>query len=178
MEGDLLFLPIALCVGVALLRYRLFDIDILINRTLVYGTLSAILAALYFGVVVGLQALVGSVNSTAASSPVIVVATTLLIAALFNPLRHRIQAFIDQRFYRHKYDAAKTLAAFSATLRSEVELAQVREQLLAVVNETMQPAHAALWLHVPPPQRGTPDAQPPTGAPRGSRGPSGNVRVV
>jgi hypothetical protein len=175
---NILWLFVPVCFGIAILRYHLWEIDVLIRRTLVYGTLSAILAVLYFGVVVGLQALVGSVNSTAASSPVIVVGTTLLIAALFNPLRHRIQAFIDQRFYRHKYDAAKTLAAFSATLRSEVELAQVREQLLAVVAATMQPAHASLWLRAPPPQRGTPDAQPPTGAPRGSRGPLGNVRAV
>jgi hypothetical protein len=144
-----LWLFVPLCFGIAILRYRLWDIDVLIRRALVYGTLSTILAALYFGVVVGLQTLVGSVNSAAASYPVIIVATTLLIAALFNPLRHRIQAFIDQRFYRHKYDAAKTLAAFSATLRNDVELAEVREQLVAVVQETMQPAHASLWLSTP-----------------------------
>jgi hypothetical protein len=175
---NILWLFVPLCFGIAILRYHLWDIDLLINRALVYGTLSAILAALYFGVVVGLQALVGSVNSTAAASPVIVVATTLLIATLFNPLRHGIQATIDRRFYRHKYDAAKTLAAFSATLRSEVELAQVREQLLAVVAATMQPTHASLWLRAPAPQRGTPDTQPPTGAPLGSGGPSGNVRAL
>jgi hypothetical protein len=108
------------------------------------------LAALYFGVVVGLQTLVGALNSTAASSQVIVVASTLLIVALFNPLRHAIQALIDRRFYRHKYDAAKTLATFAATLRSEVELAEVSAHLLTVVNETMQPAHASLWLRRPP----------------------------
>jgi hypothetical protein len=143
----LLGLPVA--TGLSILRYRLFDIDVLIRRTLVYSTLSALLAALYFGVVVGLQTLVGSVNRAAASSPVIIVASTLLIAALFNPLRHHIQAFIDQRFYRHKYDATKTLAAFSATLRTEMELAQVREQLVAVVSETMQPAHVSLWFSTP-----------------------------
>jgi hypothetical protein len=144
----LLGLPIA--TGLAILRYRLFDIDVLINRTLVYGTLSAILAALYFGVVVVLQTLVGAVNSTAASSQVIIVASTLLIAALFNPLRHGIQATIDQRFYRRKVDAERTLATFAATLRSEVELAEVSAHLLTVVNETMQPAHASLWLRRPP----------------------------
>jgi hypothetical protein len=141
-------LPVA--TGLAILRYRLFDIDVLINRTLVYGTLSALLAALYFGVVVGLQTLVGAVNSAAASSQVIIVASTLLIVALFNPLRHAIQVTIDRRFYRRKYDAAKTLHAFSATLRSEVELAEVSAHLLTVVNETMQPAHASLWLRRPP----------------------------
>jgi hypothetical protein len=144
----LLGLPVA--TGLAILRYRLFDIDVLINRTLVYGTLSAILAGLYFGVVVGLQTLVGAVNSTAASSQVIIVASTLLIAALFNPLRHGIQATIDQRFYRGKVDAERTLANFGATLRSEVELAEVSAHLLTVVNETMQPAHASLWLRRPP----------------------------
>jgi len=146
-------LPVA--TGLAILRYRLFDIDVLINRTLVYGTLSAVLAALYFGVVVGMQTLVGAVNSTAASSQVIIVASTLLIAALFNPLRHAIQATIDRRFYRRKYDAARTLAAFSATLRSEVELAEVSAHLLTVVNETMQPAHVSLWLR-PPGQQAEP----------------------
>jgi len=141
-------LPVVLlaCIGVAVLRSRLYDIDILINRALVYGTLTFLLAALYFGVVVGVQALVGTVNREAARSPVIIVASTLLIAALFTPLRHGIQAAIDRRFYRRKYDATRTLAAFGATVRNEVELAQVRERLLAVVNETMQPAHAALWL--------------------------------
>jgi hypothetical protein len=140
-------LPIA--TGLAILRYRLFDIDLIIRRTLVYGTLSAILVGLYFGVVVGLQALMGKVNSIAASSPVIIVGTTLLVAALSNPLRHGIQVTIDRRFYRRKYDAAKTLAAFGATLRSEVELAEVSAHLLTVVNETMQPAHVSLWLRPP-----------------------------
>jgi hypothetical protein len=142
-----LFCP--LCVGISILRYHLWDIDVIIRRTLVYGTLSAILAALYFGLVVGLQTLVGRINSAAASYPVVVVGTTLLIAALFNPLRHRIQALIDQRFYRHKYDAAKMLHAFSATLRSEMDLAQAREQLVAVVQETMQLAHVWLWMPTP-----------------------------
>jgi hypothetical protein len=149
-----IFIPFTffiVCIGVAVLRSRLFDIDVILNRALVYGTLTFLLAAVYFGVVVGVQALVGTVNREAARSPVIIVASTLLIAALFNPLRRGIQATIDRRFYRRKVDAERTLAAFGATVRNEVELAQVRERLLAVVNETMQPAHAALWLR--PPQR-------------------------
>jgi hypothetical protein len=170
----LIGLPLA--TGLAILRYRLFDIDVLIRRTLVYGMLSASLAALYFGVVVGLQTLMGSVNIAAASSPVVIVATTLLIAALFNPLRHGIQAAIDLSFYRRKYDAAKTLQAFSATLRSEVELEQVQERLLAVVQETMQPAHVSLWVRAP--QRGASGARPPAVATFESRGQSGNVRAV
>jgi hypothetical protein len=170
----LIGLPLA--TGLAILRYRLFDIDVLIRRTLVYGTLTASLAALYFGLVVGLQTLMGSVNIAAASSPVVIVATTLLIAALFNPLRHGIQAAIDLSFYRRKYDAAKTLQAFSATLRSEVELEQVQERLLAVVKETMQPAHVSLWVRVP--QRGASGARSPAAATFESRGQSGNVRAV
>jgi hypothetical protein len=149
LSWSIALIGLPLATGLAILRYRLFDIDVLINQTLVYGTLSAILAGLYFGVVVGLQTLMGSVNIAAASSPVVIVATTLLIAALFNPLRHGIQAAIDLSFYRRKYDAAKTLVAFSATLRSEVELAEVSAHLLTVVNETMQPAHASLWLRPP-----------------------------
>jgi hypothetical protein len=175
---NVLWLCPPLCFGIAILRYRLWDIDLLIRRTLVYGTLTALLAAVYAGLVIGAQAMVRAFTGQIGQQPAVIVASTLLVAALFTPLRHGIQAFIDQRFYRHKYDAAKTVAAFSATLRSEVELAQVREQLLAVVAATMQPAHVSLWLRAPPPQRGTPDAQPPTGAPLGSGGPSGNVQVV
>jgi hypothetical protein len=170
----LIGLPIA--TGLSILRYRLFDIDVLIRRTLVYGTLTASSAALYFGLVVGLQTLMGSVNIAAASSPVVIVATTLLIAALFNPLRHGIQAAIDLSFYRRKDDAAKTLQAFSATLRSEVELEQVQERLLAVVQETMQPAHVSLWVRAP--QQGTAGGRPPAVATFESRGQSGNVRAV
>jgi hypothetical protein len=149
-----LFLPLALAIGIAILRYRLYDIDILINRALVYGTLTAVLAAVYFGVVVGVQALVGTVNREASRSPVIIVASTLLIAALFNPLRQRLQAFIDRRFYRSKYDAARTIEAFSATLRTETDLAQLSERLLEVVEETMQPASVSLWLRQPEQQDG------------------------
>jgi hypothetical protein len=137
-----LFIPFSF--GFAMLRYRLWDIDVLINRTLVYGALTVILTAVYVGLVIGLQALLRSIISH--DSGVGIVLSTLAIYFLFQPLRSRIQRIIDQRFYRSKYDAAKTLAAFSATLRQEVNLNQLREQLLAVVQETMQPAHVSLWL--------------------------------
>ena len=136
-------------VGIAVLRSRLYDIDVLINRTLVYGTLTLLLALIYFGLVIGLESLVHLVTGQAGQSPVIIVASTLAIAALFQPLRGGLQSIIDRRFYRRKYDAARTLAAFSATLRSEVELQQLREHLVAVVEETMQPAHVSLWLRPP-----------------------------
>jgi hypothetical protein len=141
---SLLFLLFPLSLGFAILRSRLWDIDILINRTVVYGTLTVILTGLYVGLVIGLQALLRGIISH--DSGVAIVVSTLAIAALFHPLRRRIQQVIDRRFYRRKYDAARTLAAFSATLRQEVDLEQLREQLLAVVQETMQPAHISLWL--------------------------------
>ena len=139
----LLLIPLTL--GVAILRYRLWDIDTLINKALVYGGLSLLLAAVYLGLIVGLESLFGRVSGQA-SQPVVIVVSTLIIAALFQPLRHRVQAIIDRRFYRHKYDAAHTLAAFSATLQNEVDLSQLSEQLIAVVQETMQPASVSLWL--------------------------------
>jgi hypothetical protein len=139
-----LMLLIPISIAVAVLRYRLYDIDILINRTLVYGTLSATLIALYFVGIVVLQRLF--VVLTGQQSTLAVVASTLLIAALFNPLRRRIQSFIDRRFYRRKYDARKTLETFSATLRDETNLDAVSDDLVGVVRETMQPAHVSLWL--------------------------------
>jgi hypothetical protein len=143
------FAGVPVAVGIAILRYRLYDIDILINRTLVYGSLTAMLIALYFGGIVVLQRLF--VLLTGQQSTLAVVASTLLIAALFTPLRRRIQSFIDRRFYRSKYDARKTLEAFSARLRDETDLDALSGDLVGVVKETMQPAHASLWLR---PERG------------------------
>src|SRR5258708_1341807 len=133
-------------IAISLLRYRLWEIDLLINRTLVYGVLTVSLALVYAGLIIGLQSLVHLLTGTISEQPLVIVASTLAIAALFQPLRHRLQAIIDRRFYRRKYDAARTIAEFSATLRNEVDLNQLREHLLAVVQETMQPAHVSLWL--------------------------------
>jgi hypothetical protein len=146
---------VPLTLTVAVLRYRLFDIDVLINKALVYGSLTAMLAAVYFAVVLGAQAAVQALTGQTGQQPVFIVASTLLVAALFNPLRGRLQAAIDRRFYRRKYDAARTLAAFGQTLRSQVDLAQLNAQLMAVVEETMQPAHVSLWLR-PTPRRADP----------------------
>ncbi|HXL37746.1 MAG TPA: hypothetical protein VN954_11165 [Ktedonobacteraceae bacterium] len=143
---------IPLSIGVAILRSRLFDIDILINRTLVYGSLTVILALFYFVSIFVLQSLVSIFTghiSTSAQSPFVLVISTLGLYALFQPLRFRIQTLIDRRFYRFKYDAARTLAEFSKTLSNEVDLNKLREDLLAVVQETMQPSHVSLWLRDP-----------------------------
>jgi hypothetical protein len=141
----LLVIPsIPIATGIAILRYRLYDIDRIINRTLVYGSLTVTLVALYFGGIVVLQRIF--VTLTGQQSTLAVVASTLLIAALFTPLRRRIQTFIDRRFYRRKYDARKTLEAFSAKLREETDLGALNNELVGVVRETMQPAHVSLWL--------------------------------
>jgi hypothetical protein len=142
MGVGLIGVPISM--GIAISRYRLYEIDTLINRTLVYGALSATLVALYFGDIVLLQRVFVAVSGE--KSTLAVVASTLLIAALFNPLRGRIQGFIDRRFYRRKYDARKTLEALSAKLRDETNLDAVSDDMVGVVRETMQPAHVSLWL--------------------------------
>ncbi len=153
---SLLLLPIAF--GIAILRYRLWDIDILINRTLVYSSLTALLALVYFGLVFALQALVQAVSGQN-SQPLTIVGSTLAVAALFQPLRSRIQTLIDRSFYRQKYDAEKTLEAFSATLRKEVDLNQLCDLSLAVIQETMQPTHLSLWLVKPQKRASAPTAQ-------------------
>jgi hypothetical protein len=137
---------IPISIGIAILRYRLYDIDRIINRTLVYGSLTAMLALLYFGGVTATQALLRTLTGEEQLPQLVVVASTLVIAALFNPLRHRIQSFIDRSFYRKKYDAAKTLEAFSAKLRDETDLEALGDDLVGVVRETMQPAHVSMWL--------------------------------
>ena len=141
----LLYISIPVGVGIAILRYRLWDIDAIINKALVYGTLTALLAGVYVGLILGLESLMGLFTNQA-PQPVVIVVSTLVIAALFQPLRQWIQHLIDRRFYRRKYDATRTLIAFSATLRQEVHLEQVRQHLLAVEQETMQPTHISLWL--------------------------------
>jgi hypothetical protein len=149
--------PVA--AGLAILRYRLYDIDIIINRTLVYGVLTLLLGVIYFGTVVVLQRAL--VFTTGERSTLAVVASTLAIAALFNPLRHTIQSFIDRRFYRSRYDARKTLEAFSARLRDETDLDALSGELVSVVHDTMHPHHASLWL------------KPPDGLERSERGSRG-----
>jgi hypothetical protein len=155
----LLWTLLLLGVSIPILRYRLWDIDVLINRTLVYGTLTALLALVYVGLIFALQYLLRGIISQ--NNDVAIVVSTLAIAALFQPLRRRIQAIIDRRFYRRKYDAAKIVEAFSATLRNEVDLNQLREHLISVVKDTMQPSHVSLWLRdpnstLPPPDRKQP----------------------
>ena len=144
---SMISLLIPCSIAIAVLRSRLWDIDTIINRTLVYGLLTGILILVYIGLIFFLQYLLRGIISQ--NNDVAIVVSTLAIAALFQPLRHRIQAIIDRRFYRRKYDAAKVVAAFSATLRNEVDLDQLREQLVAVVQETLQPAHVSLWLRPP-----------------------------
>jgi hypothetical protein len=141
----LLLFPLTLAIAV--LRYHLWEIDILINRALVYGLLTGALGLVYFVSVALLQGLLRVF--TGQGSQLAIIVSTLAIAALFNPLRRRIQTVIDRRFYRHKYDAAQVLAAFSATVRDEVDLNRLTEQLRQVVEETMQPEHVSLWLRSP-----------------------------
>jgi hypothetical protein len=144
LVGSLLMIPLS--IGVAILHNRLWDIDIVINRTLVYGALTATLALVYFGGVATVQAIFRTLTGQEEQPQLAIVVSTLVIAALFNPLRRRIQSFIDRRFYRRKYDARKTLEALSAKLRDETDLEALSDDLVGVVRETMQPAHVSLWL--------------------------------
>ena len=158
LPGSLIFLGqaygayllplIPISAGVAILRYRLFDIDVIINRALVYGTLTAALALVYVGGVVGLGAVVGSVTEQQSSS-LAVAASTLVVAGLFRPFRRSLQAFIDRRFYRHKYDAEQSVSEFSARLRDHVDLESLDAELRAVVTKTVRPSHVSLWLKSP-----------------------------
>jgi len=136
--------PVA--VGIAVLRYRLYDIDVVINRTLVYGSLTVILTAVYFGGVATTQTILHTLTGQEELPQLAIVASTLAIAALFSPLRRRIQSFIDRRFYRNKYDATKTLEVFSSRLRDETDLEALSDDLVGVVRETMQPTHVSLWM--------------------------------
>ena len=140
-------IPVA--VGIAILKHRLYDIDVVINRTLVYGSLTGILALVYFGGVTATQAFLQAFTDQERLPQLVIVASTLAIAALFRPLRRRIQSFIDRRFYRRKYDAAKTLADFNARLRDETELDTLSGEVVGVVRETLQPTHVGFWLRPP-----------------------------
>jgi hypothetical protein len=141
---------VPLSLSIAVLRYRLYDIDVVINRTLVYGSLTLMLLLVYFGSVTSLQYAFRVLSDHAELPQLTIVVSTIVIAALSNPLRLRIQAFIDRRFYRNKYDAAKTLDAFSARLRDETDLDRLNAELISVVRETVQPAHVSLWLRTDP----------------------------
>jgi hypothetical protein len=149
-----LILPIPVAVSVAVLRYRLYDIDRLINRTLVYGLLTALLGTAYAGVVLGLGQRFGGLERPAPSW--LVATATLTVAALFQPARRRIQAVVDRRFNRRKYNAAKTVEAFSLRLRDEVDLDALAAELLAAVDQTMQPTRTWLWLRAPDSRRTAP----------------------
>jgi len=149
--GILGFMVLPVATGIALLRYRLYDIDALINRTLVYGALTASLIVIYLGGIAVLQGMFRAL--TGQESSLAVVASTLVIAALFSPFRHRLQGFIDRGFYRKKYDAARTLESFSTKLRDETDLDSLGDDLVAVVRETVQPEHASLWLRLPERER-------------------------
>jgi hypothetical protein len=147
--ASLVGLPVAM--GIAILHYHLYNIDLIINRTLVYATLTAMLAAVYFGGVATTEAIFRALTGQERQPQLAVVVSTLLIAALFTPLRRRIQSVMDRRFYRRKYDARKTLEAFSAKLRDETDIDALSGELIEVVEETMQPKHVLLWLHPDPP---------------------------
>jgi hypothetical protein len=149
------FAGVPVAIGIAILRFRLYDIDVVINRTLVYGSLTAMLTLIYFGGVATVQAIFRAITDQEEQPQLAIVVSTLVIAALFTPLRRRIQSFIDRRFYRRKYDTVKTLAALSAKLRDETDLDALSDDLVGVVKETMQPSHVSLWLRPDPSFRGS-----------------------
>jgi hypothetical protein len=151
--ATLSFAGVPIAIGLAVLKYRLYDIDVVINLTLVYGSLTAMLVAVYFGGVATTQTILRALTGQTEQPQLAIVISTLAIAALFNPLRRRIQSFIDRRFYRRKYDARKTLEAFSARLRDETDLESLNNDLAGVIRETMQPAHVSLWLRPDRPQK-------------------------
>ena len=155
MDAFMLSIPIS--IGIAVLRSRLFDVDVVINRSLVYGALTATLALVYFGGVATTQVIFRALTGQEQQPQLAIVVSTLVIAALFNPLRRRIQGFIDRRFYRRKYDAAKTLEDFSAKLRDETDLDALSDGLVGVVRETMQPAHVSVWLRLDTSPKGEPE---------------------
>jgi hypothetical protein len=154
------FTLVPIAVGFAVLKYRLYDIDLLINRALVYGSLTTTLVLIYVGGVAVTQTVFRLLTGQEQQPQLAVVASTLAIAALFNPLRKRVQAFVDRRFYRGKYDARITLAAFSAKLRDETDLVALNTELLSVVSETMQPATVSLWLRPDPVPVSSADEEP------------------
>jgi hypothetical protein len=148
------FAGVPVAIGFAVLKYRLYDIDIIINRTLVYGSLTATLVGLYFGSVATTQTILRALTGQTEQPQIAIVVSTLVIAALFNPLRRRLQTFIDRRFYRRKYDARRTLDAFSARLRDKTDLEELTYELTGVIRETMQPEHVSLWLRTDRPPNG------------------------
>jgi hypothetical protein len=158
-ENTLLYVAAALIplsIGIAILRMRLWDIDVLINKALVYGSLTGLLGAIYVGLIIGLETLADTLFGPSVQQPLALVISTMAVAMLFQPMRRRIQRVIDRRFYRRKYNAEKTLAAFSAVLRNDVEIERLREHVLAVIQETMQPTHISLWLRTRDLRRSSP----------------------